>query len=305
MKSNSFLRNVAAIVACLAVSMMFAGCEKDDALEAITVADSGSLTQEVFADNTQGSSGVSFTTAGAWTSFIEEVATTYATTSSGWVSISPSSGDAAGNYTVNITLSPNLSAADRKATINIVSGDASITISVTQKGTLADGKYPSDITFRDSRGNVVVIPYGAKSCVSKVISFTHGEPWTSKAGWQDPENIIGVPVGDVEGEVVTLGIGGEIVVEFDVYITDGEGNDIYVFEVGPDVEATKVEVSADLRNWVYVGDADGSISGVDIKGKVPAGAKYRYARITDIKGQSSTWSGADLDAVAVIHPVLE
>jgi hypothetical protein len=282
---------------------MFSGCSKDDD-GTITVADSGALTQEVYADKTQGTSGVTFTTSDAWTSSIAEVATTKAA-SPAWISISPASGNAAGDYTIVITLSPNLSAVDRTATITITCNGSTITISVTQKATLENGKFPDDITFMDSRGNVVIIPYGAKSCVSKVISFTHGEPWTSQAGWQDPENIIGVPVGDVEGEVVTLGIGGEIVVEFDVYITDGEGNDIYVFEVGPDVEATKVEVSTDLKSWIYVGDADGSISGVDITGKVPAGAKYRYARITDIKGQPSTWSGADVDAVAVIHPVLE
>jgi len=148
MKSISFLRNVAAIVACLAVSIMFAGCEKDDALEAITVADSGSLTQEVFADNTQGKSGVSFTTAGAWTSFIEEVATTYATTSSGWVSISPSSGDAAGNYTVSITLSPNTTGANRTAIITISCQGIDINISVTQKGTKQDGTVnaPTELT---------------------------------------------------------------------------------------------------------------------------------------------------------------
>ena len=167
---------------------------------------------------------------------------------------------------------------------------------------IGSGKINADIEFTDTRGNKVTIPGGELSCVTFVVDFKHGNPWTSQAGWQDPKAIIGKPVGDVDGEVVTLGIGGVITVGFNVFITDGPGNDIYVFEVGPDVEATKVEVSNDLINWIHVGDADGSISGVDINGKVPKGAKYRFVRLTDIKGVPSTWSGADVDAVAVIYP---
>ncbi|MCL2040707.1 MAG: hypothetical protein FWG84_01535 [Bacteroidales bacterium] len=69
------------------------------------------------------------------------------------------------------------------------------------------------------------------------------------------------------------------------------------------VEATKVEVSNDLINWIYVGDASGSLSGVDINGKVPAGSKYKYVRLTDLRtAPSGTWPEADIDAVAVLHP---
>ena len=75
------LRKVA-IVACLAGITIFASCEKKENKpdtnqgnnpEAISVANTNSLTQEVFADNQQGSSGVSFTTTGAWTSTISSV----------------------------------------------------------------------------------------------------------------------------------------------------------------------------------------------------------------------------------------
>jgi len=163
----------------------------------------------------------------------------------------------------------------------------------------------NNITFTDSRGNEVVIPYGAMSCATKVISFTHGSPWTSDAKAMDPNKILGAPDYDKQTDenYICLGAYGEIVLEFGVYITEGEGNDIYVFEIGPDVEATKVEVSNDLQNWVYVGDADGSVSGVDMKGKVPVGAKYRYVRLTDMEAMSSSWTGADVDAVAAVHPV--
>ena len=91
-----------------------------------------------------------------------------------------------------------------------------------------------------------------------------------------------------------------IVLEFSVDIVDNEGLDIYVFEVGPQVEATEIEVSADLREWIYVGKADGSLSGVDLNGKVPEGARYHYVRITD-KGRKSDYSGADITSVAGLN----
>jgi hypothetical protein len=176
---------------------------------------------------------------------------------------------------------------------------AQYTVTVTS----ADIGGENDITFVDSRGNEIVIPYGAMSCAAKVISFTPGEPWTSDARAMNPNTILGAPDYDGSNNYLNFGIEGEIVLEFGVYITDGAENDIYVFEVGPDVEPTKVEVSDDLINWVYVGDADGSLSGVDMNGKVPAGAKYRYVRLTETAGDNSTWPGADVDAAAAVHPV--
>jgi hypothetical protein len=142
-----------------------------------------------------------------------------------------------------------------------------------------------------------------------VVDFTHGNPWTNDVKHQDPQGSIGAPNGDEPADGIfslTLGKDGVLIVGFNIYITDGTGQDIYIFETGPDVEATKVEVSADLENWVYVGDANGSLSGVDINGKVPAGAKYKYVRLTDLRtAPSSSYPGAEIDAVAALHPVLE
>ena len=49
-------------------------------------------------------------------------------------------------------------------------------------------------------------------------------------------------------------------VEFNINIMDGEGDDVYVFEVGGQVEATKVEVSSDLETWYDIGTAEGKYS---------------------------------------------
>lgn len=151
-------------------------------------------------------------------------------------------------------------------------------------------------TYTDSRGNEVRVPKNAFAV--KVISFDHGEKWTKDPDHITPENILGTP----EGQNLCLGKKGHIVLEFAVDIVDNEGIDIYVFEVGPDVEPTKVEVSVNGKDWIYVGDADGSLSGVDMNGKVPEGGRYHYVRITDLgKYGNSQHPGADIVAVAGLN----
>ena len=165
----------------------------------------------------------------------------------------------------------------------------------------------SDKFYTDTRNNKVTIPGGATSCAVRVVSFTPGAPWTSDSRANDPQKILGAPDYDAAADVnyINLGSHGVIVLEFGVYFTDGTGNDIYIFEIGPDVEATKVEISADLKTWIYIGDADGSLSGVDFAGKIPSGGKYKYVRLTDRDGRSSAWPGADIDAVAIMYPILQ
>ena len=160
-----------------------------------------------------------------------------------------------------------------------------------------------DVIYTDTRGNQITIPGGAKSCATKVIDFTSGNPWTNDENAMNPEDVLGVPDYDssVDANYLCLGAGGSITLEFSINIVDGEGNDIYVFEIGPAIEATKVEVSSDLKNWIDVGNADGSLSGVDLNGNVPVGATFRYVRITDLAGGGGSWPGADIDAVAGLN----
>lgn len=113
--------------------------------KAITVADSRQLAQTVFADETEGADGVSITTTGAWTSSIGETAlraVALRAAAPTWISISPDRGDKAGNYTIQITLVPNLSGVDRTAVITISCEGTEITVTVSQKGTKEDGTVP-------------------------------------------------------------------------------------------------------------------------------------------------------------------
>ena len=96
----------------------------------IKVPDTRQLEQTVSADDTQSARGVTFTTEGAWTSTIAETRAEAPV----WISISPDRGDAAGSYTLKITLEPNTSGASRTATIVITCGTSKIEITVTQEG---------------------------------------------------------------------------------------------------------------------------------------------------------------------------
>jgi hypothetical protein len=139
---------------CLLIvsATFFTGCDKGNETPAsITVENQQTLTQTVFADNTQGAGSVNFVTTGAWTSSIangtapsaSSAAKVAAAAASGnWISINPASGDKAGNYTITIMLEPNTTGADRTAVITIACEGTEIAITVTQKGTKEDGTVP-------------------------------------------------------------------------------------------------------------------------------------------------------------------
>ena len=74
--------------------------------------------------------------------------------------------------------------------------------------------------FEDTRANQINIPGGAMSCAARVISFTPGEPWSAEVEAMDREEILGTPDRELtgDGQALTLGVGGEIVLAFDVFI---------------------------------------------------------------------------------------
>jgi hypothetical protein len=109
-------------------------CKDPETVEPLTLT-AGQTTQSVFADQEKASGTVSFTTAGAWTSSVAE--TTRATS---WVTVTPSSGSKAGDYTIEITLQPNYTGSDRTATVTIASGGETLPITVTQKAVTETGE---------------------------------------------------------------------------------------------------------------------------------------------------------------------
>ena len=108
-------------------STLFIGCNTDEP-NSITVADSNTLTQTVYADQNKGENTVRFTTTAAWTSSIIESRSTAT-----WLSITPSSGNA-GTHNITLNLQPNTTGANRSAIITITSNGATIEIRITQQG---------------------------------------------------------------------------------------------------------------------------------------------------------------------------
>ncbi len=154
----------------------------------------------------------------------------------------------------------------------------------------------------------IEFPGGASSFADRVVKYepNHGGGPAPTGRWLDSSQATGAP--NFEGCCDTsLGRGGRITLQFIDNVLTGSGDempDLHIFEVGPDVEDTYVEISRDGKNFVSVGKVHGSISSVDIDahGFGPSDRFY-YVRLTDDpeEGDSSGRSvGADIDAVGAI-----
>ncbi|MDR1340399.1 MAG: BACON domain-containing protein [Prevotellaceae bacterium] len=108
----------------------------DEPVVEIEIENAAALSQNVFADAVAGDT-LKLKAAAAWTSEITE--TTAARGSAPeWISVSPASGNA-GNYKIAVILEENRTGNDRSAKITISSENEQKEISITQRGTTADG----------------------------------------------------------------------------------------------------------------------------------------------------------------------
>ena len=161
-----------------------------------------------------------------------------------------------------------------------------------------------------TQGSKFVFPGGEISWADAVVSFTPGDPAAKRS--TDPKAALGEPdyqgTDDAADEAtyVSLGHGGELVLELtDNVLVDGEGPDLAIFEIGPEVEPMLVAISEDGQNgFIDVGRVEGSTCSVDIAPFAEPGQRFRFIRLTDAKaGKSndSEWPGADVNAVGAIN----
>jgi len=161
-----------------------------------------------------------------------------------------------------------------------------------------------------TQGSKVVFPSGDISWADAVVSFTPGDPAPQRS--RDPNAALGEPdyqgTDDAADEAtyVSLGHGGELVLELmDNVLVDGEGPDLAIFEIGPEVEPILLAISEDGKNWMIdVGRVEGSTCAVDIAPFVKTGQHFRFIKLMDAKaGKSndSDWPGADVNAVGAIN----
>ena len=183
---------------------------------------------------------------------------------------------------------------------------------IAKKSKVAQGEFKKlnpDLYFGDDVGEsffggkvktAVYLPLGRLSFADKVIKAYH-----PRLNVLDLNNVLGTPdvIQDVGAETVTgiysLGLGGSLTVQFtDNALTDVNGPDLYIFEIGK-IEPTSLEISKDGITWIKVGKIDGGVSEVDIGEFIEPGDLFYYVRLTDLKERSAL-PGADVDAIAAI-----
>ena len=183
-------------------------------------------------------------------------------------------------------------------------------------------------TFPNISGPGPDLPNGEASFADSVTSFVPGIVYDADLGVNVPldaflgaQNTLGIP--DVittldalncyanptqeNCKFASLGVGGVLTVEFVDNRLTGSGDatdDLWIYEIGPDIEDTFVAISKDGINWTDVGTVTGSTKGVDIDafGFGPTDL-FRFVRLTDDPNEGNIDGetvGADIDAVAAI-----
>ncbi len=182
-------------------------------------------------------------------------------------------------------------------TLSVWAVAGTISISATAAGDTG-ARYP------DGHGGEVFFPLGDISFADEVVVFDIGDPRPRSEGDADPVESLGIPDYDKAAEdfYVTLGCRGTLTLRFDDNVlTDIDGPDLYVFEIGPAVEATQLEISVDGATWIDVGRISGATAAVDISSAIDPGDAFSYVRLTDLAGScNGNWPGADIDAVGAI-----
>lgn len=158
-------------------------------------------------------------------------------------------------------------------------------------------------TYSDSHGSDVTFPQGDLSFADEVVHYNTGSKDPIKVA-RDPSEALGIPNYDQvkDRNFVSLGCGGELVLQFtDNQLVNIPGPDLYVFEIGPDVEPTGLAISKDGNDWVRIGRISGGKAEVDIAPYVSSGDAFRFVRLVDLEQKcGGKWPGADIDAVGAI-----
>ena len=158
-------------------------------------------------------------------------------------------------------------------------------------------------SYPDGHGGEVTFPLGDASFADAVVHYSSGDP-QPRPGAANPQLALGVPdIAEYDnGGYTTLGCGGELVLTFDDNaLIDVPGPDLYVFEIGPDVEPTAMAVSNDGEQWTRIGRITGGKAEIDLAPYVSGDTDFSYVRLVDLKTScGGKTPGADIDAVGGI-----
>ncbi len=178
-------------------------------------------------------------------------------------------------------------------------------VALSLAGTVAHSQV-GPLVIEDSRGVEITFPLGAASFADRVISYAAGSTISATAT-TNPNQVLGPPdfVRNDDTTFTTLGCGGSAIWAFDDNaLVDADGPDLWIFEVGPDVEGTAVAVSTDGTNWLELGMIEGATSFLDLAGLAALGTAFRFVRLTDDAVDcSGRTPGADIDAIGAIGAI--
>ena len=159
----------------------------------------------------------------------------------------------------------------------------------------------------------VEFPGGAASFADVAVSYAAGTggvtaPHRGAFNALDVPDYAGASCATAAGcTFVSLGSGGSLVVRFTDNVLTGSGSsafDLWVFEIGPDVEDTFVAVSEDGVVWLEVGKVSGGTRGIDLDFYgYGISSEFAYVRLIDDPAEGATsgaTAGADIDAVGAI-----
>ena len=156
----------------------------------------------------------------------------------------------------------------------------------------------------------IEFPQGASSFADEVISYNpnhSGGPAPTDPNFLIPNSALGAPDYLNSEGAVSLGSGGRITLKFinnQLTGSDSPSPDLHVFEIGPDVEDTFVEISTDGVIWHSVGKVFGSTSSIDIDAfGFGSSDSFAYVRLTDDPDEGNRTGdtvGADIDSVGAI-----
>jgi hypothetical protein len=188
-----------------------------------------------------------------------------------------------------------------------MSRDTSVNLRVAIIGIVALMAVAASSLWIVTRQNVAYATPNECGAAEKVVSYTPGPDLT---GTPDPSKALGIE----DGQTVSLGKKGEIVVQVAPPIADGPETDFRVWTVqevpgNPDIEPDHVEVyvSADGAAWAKIGDKH------NIRGDPPFKAfnigptglsLVTYVKLIDGNkgaGAGTDTAGFDLDAVTVLN----
>ena len=138
----------------------------------------------------------------------------------------------------------------------------------------------------------------------RVVSYDHRGTVTYPPA-RDPSAALQMPGhrSKLGGEMVALGFGGVLVLEFtDNVLADGPGVDLVVWEGGADVEMVDVAVSEDGHTFFPLGSTATPNHAFDLAPLGRPEARYRFVRLTDViepgeDTEPQRSAGADIRAV--------